>query len=65
MTVTNAQELDLMVERVAKAQAEYATFSQAQVDKISAQRPLPLPMHVSRWQKWPPQKLAWVSLKTK
>jgi len=34
MTVTNAQELDLMVERVAKAQAEYATFSQAQVDKI-------------------------------
>lgn len=34
MTVTNAQELHLMVERVAKAQAEYATFSQAQVDKI-------------------------------
>lgn len=34
MTVTNAQELDLMVERVAKAQAEYATFSQAQVDKM-------------------------------
>ncbi|MGI2140155.1 bifunctional acetaldehyde-CoA/alcohol dehydrogenase [Shewanella baltica] len=34
MTVTNAQELDLMVERVAKAQAEYATFSQAQVDNI-------------------------------
>lgn len=27
MTVTNAQELDLMVERVAKAQAEYATFN--------------------------------------
>ncbi|QDF66143.1 bifunctional acetaldehyde-CoA/alcohol dehydrogenase [Shewanella sp. SNU WT4] len=34
MIVTNAQELDLMVERVAKAQAEYATFSQAQVDSI-------------------------------
>ncbi|MCL1121997.1 bifunctional acetaldehyde-CoA/alcohol dehydrogenase [Shewanella seohaensis] len=34
MTVTNAQELDLMVERVAKAQAEYASFSQAQVDAI-------------------------------
>lgn len=34
MLVTNAQELDLMVERVAKAQAEYATFSQAQVDTI-------------------------------
>lgn len=34
MLVTNAQELDLMVERVAKAQAEYATFSQAQVDAI-------------------------------
>lgn len=34
MLVTNAQELDLMVERVAKAQAEYATFSQEQVDAI-------------------------------
>lgn len=34
MLVTNAQELDLMVERVAKAQTEYATFSQAQVDAI-------------------------------
>ncbi|WP_133406985.1 bifunctional acetaldehyde-CoA/alcohol dehydrogenase [Parashewanella tropica] len=34
MTVTNAQELDLLVERVAKAQAEFANFSQEQVDKI-------------------------------
>lgn len=34
MTVTNTQELDLMVERVAKAQAEYASYSQAQVDAI-------------------------------
>jgi len=43
MTVTNAQELDLMVERVAKAQAEYATFSQAQVDNIfRAKTTLPL-----------------------
>jgi len=34
MLVTNAAELDLMVERVAKAQAEYANFSQRQVDRI-------------------------------
>ncbi len=34
MTVTNEQELDLLVQRVAAAQAEYANFSQEQVDKI-------------------------------
>ncbi|WP_299792470.1 bifunctional acetaldehyde-CoA/alcohol dehydrogenase [uncultured Shewanella sp.] len=34
MTVTNEQELDLLVQRVADAQAEYANFSQEQVDKI-------------------------------
>ena len=34
MTVTNAQELDLLVERVAKAQAQYANFAQQQVDNI-------------------------------
>ncbi len=34
MTVTNTQELDLLVERVAKAQAQFANFSQEQVDKI-------------------------------
>ncbi|MGL5409995.1 MAG: bifunctional acetaldehyde-CoA/alcohol dehydrogenase, partial [Shewanella sp.] len=34
MLVTNAAELDLMVERVAKAQAEYANFNQRQVDRI-------------------------------
>lgn len=34
MTVTNTQELDLLVEHVAKAQAEFANFSQEQVDKI-------------------------------
>ncbi|MDD8058331.1 bifunctional acetaldehyde-CoA/alcohol dehydrogenase [Shewanella metallivivens] len=34
MTVTNTQELDLLVERVAKAQAEFASFSQEQVDVI-------------------------------
>jgi acetaldehyde dehydrogenase/alcohol dehydrogenase len=34
MTVTNTQELDLLVERVAKAQAQYANFSQEQVDII-------------------------------
>ncbi|WP_137227036.1 bifunctional acetaldehyde-CoA/alcohol dehydrogenase [Shewanella sp. MEBiC00475] len=34
MTVTNIQELDLLVERVAKAQAEFANFSQEQVDNI-------------------------------
>ncbi|GGI86796.1 bifunctional acetaldehyde-CoA/alcohol dehydrogenase [Shewanella gelidii] len=34
MTVNNAEELDLLMERVAKAQAEYASFSQEKVDKI-------------------------------
>ena len=34
MTVTNTQELDLLVERVAKAQAQFANFSQEQVDNI-------------------------------
>ncbi|MBB1440179.1 bifunctional acetaldehyde-CoA/alcohol dehydrogenase [Shewanella sp. SG41-4] len=34
MTVTNTQELDLLVERVAKAQAEFANFSQEKVDTI-------------------------------
>ncbi|WP_351088504.1 bifunctional acetaldehyde-CoA/alcohol dehydrogenase [Shewanella sp. S1-49-MNA-CIBAN-0167] len=34
MTVTNTQELDLLVERVAKAQAEFANFSQEHVDII-------------------------------
>jgi acetaldehyde dehydrogenase/alcohol dehydrogenase len=34
MTVTNTQELDLLVERVAKAQAEFANFSQEKVNTI-------------------------------
>jgi len=34
MTVTNAQELEALVQRVKTAQASYATFTQAQVDRI-------------------------------
>ncbi|QSX28487.1 bifunctional acetaldehyde-CoA/alcohol dehydrogenase [Shewanella cyperi] len=34
MKVTNTQELDALVERVAKAQAQFATYSQEQVDTI-------------------------------
>lgn len=34
MSVTNIKELDALVERVKKAQAKYATFSQEQVDRI-------------------------------
>ncbi|MPY24582.1 bifunctional acetaldehyde-CoA/alcohol dehydrogenase [Shewanella sp. YLB-07] len=34
MTVTNEQELDLLVQRVADAQAQFANFSQEQVDII-------------------------------
>ena len=34
MTVTNEHELDLLVQRVSDAQAQYANFSQEQVDKI-------------------------------
>ncbi|WP_076411348.1 bifunctional acetaldehyde-CoA/alcohol dehydrogenase [Shewanella sp. UCD-KL12] len=34
MTVTNEQELDLLVQRVADAQAQFANYTQEQVDKI-------------------------------
>lgn len=34
MRVTNPQELDLLIEKVAAAQAEFATFSQEKVDTI-------------------------------
>lgn len=34
MTVTNTQELNALVERVARAQAQFASYSQEQVDKI-------------------------------
>ncbi|WP_229764950.1 hypothetical protein, partial [Vibrio cholerae] len=34
MPVTNLAELDALVARVKAAQAEFATFSQEQVDKI-------------------------------
>ncbi|WP_372872833.1 bifunctional acetaldehyde-CoA/alcohol dehydrogenase [Shewanella sp.] len=34
MTVTNTEELNALVERVAKAQAQFASYSQEQVDKI-------------------------------
>ena len=34
MAVTNAAELNALVERVKKAQREYASFTQEQVDKI-------------------------------
>ncbi|MGB0894337.1 MAG: bifunctional acetaldehyde-CoA/alcohol dehydrogenase [Parashewanella sp.] len=34
MTVNNAQKLDLLVDRVAKAQEKFANFNQVQVDKI-------------------------------
>jgi len=34
MPVTNLAELDALVERVKAAQAEFATYSQEQVDKI-------------------------------
>lgn len=34
MTVNNTEQLELLVERVAKAQKEYANFSQEQVDNI-------------------------------
>lgn len=34
MTVTNTQELNELVARVAKAQAQFASYSQEQVDRI-------------------------------
>jgi len=40
MKVTNIEELELLIQRVKIAQAEYATFSQEQVDHIFKQTAL-------------------------
>ncbi len=64
MAVTNVAELNALVERV-KAQREYASFTQEQVDKSSAP-PLWQPlMPAFRWPKWPSPNPVWASWKTK
>ncbi len=53
MAVTNIAELNALVERVKKAQREYASFTQEQVDKSSAPPLWPLQMLESLSPKWP------------
>ena len=60
MAVTNVAELNALVERVKKAQREYASFTQEQVDKIWL-----LQMLESHSRKWPLPNPAWVSSKIK
>ena len=76
MAVTNVAELNALVERVKKAQREYASFTQEQVDKIFraaalaatdavSYTHLTLPMLESHSRKWPLPNPAWVSSKIK
>ena len=65
MAVTNVAELNALVERVKKAQREYASFTQEQVDKIFRAPLWLLQMLESHSRKWPLPNPAWVSLKIK
>ncbi|STM77336.1 alcohol dehydrogenase [Escherichia coli] len=65
MAVTNVAELNALVERVKKAQREYASFTQEQVDKSSAPPLWLLQMLESHSRKWPLPNPAWVSSKIK
>ncbi|VEB84135.1 bifunctional acetaldehyde-CoA/alcohol dehydrogenase [Citrobacter koseri] len=65
MAVTNVAELNALVERVKKAQREYASFTQEQVTKSSAP-PLWLPQMLEFPSlRWPLPNQAWVSSKIK
>ena len=60
MAVTNVAELNALVERVKKAQREYASFT-----KSSAPPLWLLQMLESHSRKWPLPNPAWVSSKIK
>ena len=61
MAVTNVAELNALVERVKKAQREYASFTQEQVDKIFRAAALA----AADARIWPLPNPAWVSSKIK
>ncbi|XNM80688.1 hypothetical protein ACLK1U_07150 [Escherichia coli] len=65
MAVTNVAELNALVERVKKAQREYASFAQEQVDKIFRAAALAAEDAESHPRKWPLPNPAWVSSKIK
>ncbi len=65
MAVTNIAELNALVERVKKAQREYANFTQEQVDKIFRAAALAAADARSLSLKWPLPNPAWVSWKIK
>ncbi len=66
MAVTNVAELNALVERVKKAQREYASFTLKNRSTKSSAPPLWQPlMPAFRWPKWPSPNPVWVSWKTK
>ena len=65
MAVTNVAELNALVERVKKAQREYASFTQEQVDKILRAAALAAADARIPLAKWPLPNPAWVSSKIK
>lgn len=64
MAVTNVAELNALVERK-KAQREYASFTQEQVDKIFRAAALAAADARIHSRKWPLPNPAWVSSKIK
>lgn len=65
MAVTNVAELNALVERVKKAQREYANFTQEQVDKIFRAAALAAADARIPSLKWPLPNPEWVSSKIK
>lgn len=65
MAVTNVAELNALVERVKKAQREYASFTQEQVDKIFRAAALVAADARILSRKWPLPNPAWVLSKIK
>jgi hypothetical protein len=66
MTVNNLEALEALIERVKAAQATYATFTQAQVDRIFHQAALAANAKpASPWRNWPWKRRAWASSKIK
>ncbi len=65
MAVTNIAELNALVERVKKAQREYASFTQEQVDKIFRAAALAAADTRIPLAKMAVAESGWASLKTK
>lgn len=59
--VDGVPALERKLKEVREAQAQFATFSQEQVDQIFRQLRWLQTTHVCRWQKWQWKKPEWVS----